>query len=193
MANSIFNIKFSRRTMLAGTAAAALSTTSLPAGATLRSVAGNTDLDAELFCRIAAAKQCWADFLAAKKISDRLYMVTWLHMDCPETRKLSVAVRVKFSALAVRIGYRDAANHCEWLHELYGLAMEEVFCSPARTLRGFCEKVRFATERARVGRSAAFLGTEFEWLDFTIADLERLVEEGEREAGSDRLADAFNP
>lgn len=191
MANTTFTTKFSRRTMLAG--AAALSTTSLPAGATLRAVAGNNDLDAELFCRIATAKRRWADFVVAWENRDRLYRLTGIHPDCPKSRKFSVAERVRFNKLADRIGYPDAANHCEWLHELYGLAMDEVFCSPARTLRGFCEKVRFATERARVGRSAAFLGTEFEWLDFTIADLERLVEEGGREAGSDRLADAFNP
>ncbi len=193
MANSIFNIKFSRRTMLTGTAAAALSTTSIPAGATLRSVAGNTDPDAELFRRIASAKQCWADFLAAKEISDRLYRMVLYQMDCPITTGLAMASRVKFNDLCRQSGYIDAANHCEWLHELYGLAMDEVFCSPARTLRGFCEKIKFATERARVGRSAAFLGTEFEWLDFAIADLERLVEEGGRRASIGGLAASFTP
>lgn len=192
MADNTFNTKFSRRTMLAGTAATALSTTSLPAAA-LRAVAGNSDPDAELFRLIAAAKRRWADFVVACENRDRLYRLTGIHPDCPKSRKFSVAERVRFNKLADRIGYPDAANHCEWLHELYGLAMDEVFCSPARTLRGFCEKVRFATERARVGRSAAFLGTEFEWLDFTIADLERLVEEGGRGASIGGLAASFTP
>ena len=167
--------KYSRRTVLVGAAGVTVFTTAKPTVTALPTGANSFESDAELLCRIETAKRFWEGFVAAKEISERLLRVTWHHMGCANTTRFSVTDRVKFNKLADQLSYRDAADYCERLHEQYGEAMDEAFSIPANTLRGFYAKLKFASERARAGDTAAYLGTEFEWLDFAIADLERLA------------------
>ena len=175
MANTSLTAKFSRRSVLVGAAGGTVFATAKHAAPALPTGAGSLESDAVLLSRIETAKQCWEDFVVAKENSERLLRATWHHMGCANTTRFSAADRVKFNKLAGQLGYRDAANHCERLHEQYGEAMDEAFGTPANTLRGHCAKMKFASERAQVGDTAAYLGTEFEWLDFALADLERFA------------------
>lgn len=175
MPTHTLSIQFSRRAVLGGAAAVTVSATAIPTVATLSAKAGSTDSDAELLRRISAAKLRWTDFIAAKEISERLHRMASHYMGCPRTTRLSVVDRVKFNEFADKIGYRDAADHTVWLHEQYGEAMDEAFCTPACTRQGLYAKLEFALERAKMGETAAFLGDEFEWLDMVMADFEPLA------------------
>ena len=168
-------MQYSRRAVLSGAATTSIFATAISAVATQRAVAGSVDLDAELFRRIATAKRRWADFVATRETSEHLYRVTCHHTGCSSTIALSVVNRVRFNKLADETGYREAANNCEQTHELYGEAMDKAFATPACTVQGLSVKMKFAAERAQVGDMAAYLGSEFEWLDIAMADLERLA------------------
>ena len=155
MTNTFPLQKFSRRTVLTVVAGVTVFTTAIPTITALPTGAVSFESDADLLTRIETAKQYWEDFVATKEVSERLLRIICHHLGCVNTNRLSATDRVEFNKLADQFGYRDAANHCEWLHEQYGEAMDEAFGTPANTLRGHCAKIKFASERAQVGGSAA--------------------------------------
>lgn len=166
MATHTLNTKLSRRTVLTGGAA----TAALPVPLIMASFPN----DDELLIWVAAAKRCWADFVVAWELRERLFRETRRHPDCPRTTKLSVAERVIYNEIAEHTGYSDAANRCGDLHDHYGETMQTAFGIPAHTLLGFQAKMKLAVDIARIGDDGAYTKTEFEWLDIAMADLERL-------------------
>lgn len=168
MANVIFPKKLSRRTMLAGGVA-------IVAPLVPPILAGRSNDDDKLLNLVAAAEQCWVDFVAVWELREHLLREIWRDPDCPRMTKLSLADRAKFNEISERTGYRDAADCCGDLHDFYGEAMQMAFCIPAQTLPGLQAKMKLATDVARIGDSGAYTKTEFEWLDIAMADFERLV------------------
>lgn len=165
MASATLPTKPLRRALLTKSASAPLSPV----------MAGFPDTDAELLNWIALAEQRWANFVAAKEVKMGLFRRILCHSDCPKLPNLSVAERTKFNAIAGLIGYRDAADRCGDLHDLYGETMQTAFNIPAHTLRGLYAKLELAAGVARKGIDGAYTKTKFEWLDLAMADMERLA------------------
>lgn len=167
MATPTHITKLSRRAMLAGSGAVA----ALSVPPIMTSCPNDDD---ELLYWIAVAERRWAEFVAARELRERLYQETRRHPDCPITTKLSVEDRAKFNEIAERTGYRDAADRCGDLHDLYGETIQTAFGIPGHTLRGVQAKMKLAADVARIGDAGAYTKTEFEWLDIAMADFERL-------------------
>ena len=171
MATPTHITKLSRRAMLAGSGAVA----ALSVPPIITSCPNNDD---ELLYWIAAAERRCADFVAARELCERLYLETRRHPDCPIMTKPSVENRAKFNEIAERTGYRDAANRCGDLHDLYGETMQTAFGIPAHTLPGLRAKMKLVADVARMGDDGAYTKTQFEWLNTAMADFERLSEIG---------------
>lgn len=129
-------------------------------------------LDAELFERIGVAEQCRADYMEARDA--RLQLLDALR-DHPEYKALHPDSRVaqdKYRELAHSTGYLAADTYCRRQFDHYDKAVRAVMLCRAHTVDGVRAKLRLGRHAASRGEGRVYAYGDYEWLIFTLADLE---------------------
>jgi hypothetical protein len=133
------------------------------------------DPDATLLHRLSRAARLRTAWLAAREEAEQVFMETYRHPDFSRPRGMTRAGRVEFDALAARTGYRAAADRAGRLRDLYVKAGSRAFTLRAKTMAGLAAKLRLAEAIARDGGEGDATGSELEWLDLAVADLEHRI------------------
>ena len=177
MANPTLSTTVSRRTMLAGGAAAV----SLPAIASLPA-APRLDLpmpdpDARLFHCIAVAERLRKEHAQACRLLDRLRESL---RGQPGYRELpGIGIYSKRWDAAWRTGRRDAMQRCSDLFHHYARAVRAAVAMPAHSVRGVHAKLGLALIAARRG----YLYEAHDYVEAAVADLKRIVDRERKAQG----------
>lgn len=175
MADCAFTTKFSRRTILAGTtAAAAFPITVIAIPKTAESTAA-PDPDAVLLRRLALVERLGDKYIMARAVRDRLRAVVRDHPEYRGLRLITKAAHEKYDEICRRTGYYDAMLHCGDLFHRYANATRAAIAAPARTPRGILKKLELARKAAKKGDRRVYMYEDDNWLEMAMADLGRLA------------------
>ena len=183
MADPTLSTTVSRRTMLAGGAAAV----SLPAIASLPAANGPCldlpmpDPDARLFHCIAVAERLRKEHAQACRLLDRLRESL---RGQPGYRELpGMGIYSKRWDAAWRTGRRDAMLRCSDLFHRYARAVRAAVAVPAHSVRGVHAKLGLALIAARRGDARVYLYEAHDYVEAAVADLKRIVDRERKAQG----------
>ena len=177
MAEPTLSTRVSRRSMLAGGAAAMAAPVPVFAAAPVVGVPepGGLFSDADLLRRIAAAHECLAAYRRADATCAHLHRTLSDHPDLPDHRPHTPEECDRWDALLDRAGITAADARCERLHELYEAALAAAFALPAHTLAGVHGKLWLAVTAVKQEQSGVLDPADCTYLDGTLGDLGRLA------------------